>query len=74
MEIANTVFETENVLEKIDSVYADYAPAMEAHAMRWRSEWVDEMDERVERIRDFYRNRYDFIIQCLKYEFSLEEI
>ena len=72
MDIANTTFATEQVLMKIDDVYADYVPAMEAHAMRWRSEWIEEMDARVDKIRDFYRNRFDFITQCLASEFSLE--
>lgn len=72
MDIANTIFKIDNVANEVDSVYATFKPAVEAHAMRWNSEWAEEMDEKVGKINTFYENRFVYIVQYMKEEFGLK--
>lgn len=72
MDLANTVFKIDNVANEVESVYASFKPAVEAHAMRWDSEWADEMDEKVDKINTFYENRLGYITQYMKEEFKLK--
>ena len=73
MDLANTVFKADNVIAEVEDVYASYAPAVEAHAMRWDSEWADEMDEKVEKIITFYEERFHYIVPYMQEEFSVKE-
>lgn len=72
MDLANTVFEKENVYEHMDAVFATYSQAVEAQGIRWGDDWADGVYEELEDIRDFYDKRFGFITSYLKEEFSLE--
>jgi len=71
MDLANTVFEKENVYEHMDAVFATYSQAVEAQGIRWGDDWADGVYEELDDIRDFYDKRFDFITNYLKEEFSL---
>lgn len=72
MDLANTVFKPDNASKQIDSVYASFKPAVEKHAMRWDSEWAEEVQGKVDRTHIFYENRFDYIVPYMKEEFALK--
>lgn len=71
MDLANTVFEKEHVLYKIDEVFAGYAHAMDAQGVRWGDDWADEVDLDLDKIREFFVNRFDYAAMYLKDELAL---
>lgn len=71
MDLANTVFEKENVYEQMEAVFSTYSQAVEAQGIRWGDDWADGVYEELDDIRDFYDKRFDYITGYLKEEFSL---
>lgn len=65
MDMANTVFEVEHVNALLDEVFEEYTCAMYAQESRWGDDWSGNMYERVDMIKSFYVNRYDYIVERL---------
>jgi len=72
MDLANTVFEKEHVLQVFDSVLATYEHAIDAQGIRWGDDWADEVYSELDYIREFYEKRFDYITVYLKEEFELQ--
>ena len=72
MDLANTVFEEEHVLNVFDSILATYSHAIDAQGIRWGDDWADEVYTELEHIREFYEKRFDYITGYLKDEFELQ--
>lgn len=71
MDLANTTFEKEHVLYKMDEVFGRYAHAMDAQGKRWGDDWADEVYSDLEKIREFFINRFDYAAGYLKEELQL---
>lgn len=71
MDLANTTFEKEYVLYKIDEVFGRYAHAMDAQGFRWGDDWADEVYLDLDKIKEFFINRFDYAAGYLKEELSL---
>ena len=71
MDLANTTFEKEHVLYKIDEVFGRYAHAMDAQGIRWGDDWADEVYSDLDKIREFFINRFDYAAGYLKEELQL---
>lgn len=71
MDLANTTFEKEHVLYTMDEVFAGYAHAMGAQGVRWGDDWADEVDIHLDKIRNFFSNRFEYAAMYLKEELAL---
>lgn len=71
MDLANTTFEKEYVLDKMDEVFSGYAHAMDAQGIRWGDDWADEVYSDLDKIREFFINRFDYAAMYLKEELGL---
>lgn len=72
MDLANTTFEKEHVLYKIDEVFSRYSHAMDAQGIRWGDDWADEVYSDLDKIREFFINRFDYAAGYLKEELGLK--
>lgn len=72
MDLANTVFEKEYVLYKIDEVFSGYSHAMGAQGIRWGDDWADEVDLDLDKIREFFMMRFEYAAAYLKEELGLK--
>jgi len=72
MDLANSVFEKEHVLNVFESILATYEHAIDAQGLRWGDDWADEVYPELDHIREFYENRFEYITVYLKEEFGLQ--
>lgn len=72
MDLANTIFEEEYVLGQIDTIFGTYSQAVEAQGIRWGDDWADEVYQELDAIKQFYCNRFEYVVGYLKEEFGLQ--
>lgn len=72
MDLANSVFEKEHVLNVFESILETYEHAIDAQGLRWGDDWADEVYPELDHIREFYEKRFGYITGYLKEEFDLQ--
>lgn len=72
MDLANTTFEKSHVTAVMEEVFSGYSQAVEAQGIRWGDDWADEVYSDLDKIHDFFANRFQWATTYLKEEFDLK--
>jgi len=70
-DLLNTIFQTENVIARIDEIESTLEKEMPNHITRWGGISMDEWHDNVEKLRTFARKRIDIVREHIINQFNL---
>lgn len=72
MDLANVTFEESHVINVIDTVFSGYSQAVEAQGVRWGGDWAEDVYVDIEKLYEFFGERFEYASAYLKEEFALQ--